>query len=73
MRKLTEPVESGASSARRRDVTWEDPLVGAALARDLSGLDYLLGIAEGRIPPPPIAVLLGMSIVRHSGENGHGR
>ncbi len=54
--------ESVASPVRRRDVTWEDPLVGAALARDLSGLDYLLGIAERRIPPPPIAALLGMSI-----------
>ncbi len=48
---------------RRRDVTWEDPLVGAALALDLSGLDYLRGIAEGRIPPPPIAALLGMSLL----------
>jgi uncharacterized protein (TIGR00369 family) len=52
------------SPARRRDVTWEDPLVGAALARDMSGLDYLLGVADGRIPPPPIAALLGMSILR---------
>jgi uncharacterized protein (TIGR00369 family) len=56
--------ESVAAPARHRDVTWEDPLVGAALARDLSGLDYLLGLAAGRIPPAPIAVLLGMSIVR---------
>jgi uncharacterized protein (TIGR00369 family) len=56
--------ESVTSPARRREVTWEDPLIGAALARDLSGLDYLLGIAEGRIPPPPIAALLGMNIVR---------
>jgi uncharacterized protein (TIGR00369 family) len=51
------------SQVRQRNVTWEDPLVGAALARDLSGLEYLLAIAEGRIPPPPIAALLGMSIV----------
>ena len=36
---------------------------GAALALDLSGLDYLRAIAEERIPPPPIAVLLGMGIV----------
>ena len=56
--------ESAATSVRHRDVTWEDPLVGAALARDLSGLEYLLGIAEARIAPPPIAVLLGMSILR---------
>src|SRR5712664_207303 len=51
-----------APPVRHRDVTWQDPLLGAALARDLSGLEYLLAIAEGRIPPPPIAVLLGMSI-----------
>jgi uncharacterized protein (TIGR00369 family) len=48
---------------RRREVTWEDPMVSAALALDLTGLDYLRAIAESRIPPPPIAVLLGMSIV----------
>jgi len=51
-----------ATAARRREVTWEDPLVGAALALDLSGLDYLRAIAEGRIPRPPIAALLGMDI-----------
>ncbi len=55
---------AAASPARRREITWQDPLVSAALARDLSGLDYLLGIAEGRIPPPPIAALLGMSVLR---------
>jgi uncharacterized protein (TIGR00369 family) len=54
MRKLT---------GGRREVTWEDPGVGAALALELSGLDYLRGIAEGRIPAPPIAALLGLGIV----------
>jgi uncharacterized protein (TIGR00369 family) len=48
---------------RHREVSWEDPMVGAALALDLSGLDYLRAIAEERIPPPPIAVLLGMGVV----------
>ncbi|HLK75946.1 MAG TPA: PaaI family thioesterase [Streptosporangiaceae bacterium] len=48
---------------RRREVTWEDPMVSAARALDLSGLDYLRAIAEGAIPPPPIAALLGMGIV----------
>jgi uncharacterized protein (TIGR00369 family) len=52
-----------AAPVRRRDVTWDDPLVSAALALDMSGLDYLRAIAEGRIPPPPIAALLGMGIV----------
>jgi len=48
---------------RRREVSWEDPMVGAALALGLSGLDYLRAIADGRIAAPPIAVLLGMDVV----------
>jgi uncharacterized protein (TIGR00369 family) len=48
---------------RHRDVSWEDPAVGAALALELSGLDYLRAIADGRAAPPPIAALLGMDIV----------
>jgi uncharacterized protein (TIGR00369 family) len=55
-------------AVRRREVTWQDPLIGAALARDLSGLEYLTAIAEGRIPGAPIAALLGMSV--HSVEPG---
>lgn len=54
---------------RRRVITWDDPLVGAALAREMSGLDYLRAVASGRIPRPPIAALLGMSI--DSVEPGH--
>jgi len=69
MRKLTPgAVASGrrreVTSGRRREVTWEDPGVGAALARQMSGLDFLRGIAEGRIPAPPIAALLGLGIVQ---------
>jgi uncharacterized protein (TIGR00369 family) len=48
---------------RHREVTWEDPLVGAALARDLSGLEYLQALADGRVPAPPVANLLGMQII----------
>jgi uncharacterized protein (TIGR00369 family) len=61
MRKLT---PGAVASGRRREVTWEDPGVGAALARQMSGLDFLRGIAEGRIPAPPIAALLGLGIVQ---------
>jgi uncharacterized protein (TIGR00369 family) len=43
-------------------VTWHDPLPALALLRSMSGLDYLTGIQDGRIPPPPIAMLLGMDI-----------
>ena len=37
--------------------------MGAALALEMTGLDYLRSIAEGRIPAPPIAALLGLGIV----------
>jgi uncharacterized protein (TIGR00369 family) len=66
---MTEAAESVAAPARQRVVTWEDPLVGAGRARELSGLDYLRAIAEGRIPPAPIAALIGMSV--HTIEPGH--
>jgi len=39
-------------------------MAGAGLALKLSGLDFLRAIADGRIPPPPIASLLGMNIDR---------
>ncbi len=61
---MTGAATSVGPTVRHRDVTWEDPLIGAALAAGLSGLEFIRGIAEGRIPRPPIAALLGMSIVR---------
>jgi len=66
---MTEAAASVAAPVRQRVVTWEDPLVGAAQARNLSGLDYLRAIAEGRLPAAPIAALLGMSIQKI--ERGH--
>ena len=43
--------------------TWVDPAIGLAQLPQLSGLEYLTGILEGRIPEPPIAVLMNMDIV----------
>ena len=51
---------------RTRTITWEDPVPGARTGRAMSGLDYLKAIQEGRIPPPPIAVLVDMRIVEVS-------
>src|SRR5687768_4018368 len=48
---------------RTRTIAWQDPLATAALGRALSGLEFLEGIRTGSIPPPPIALLLGFSIV----------
>ncbi len=49
-------------SQRRREVTWEDPLLGAARSLEMSGLDYLSAVVSGNIPRPPLAALLGMDI-----------
>ena len=49
---------------RHREVTWQDPLVGAALALEMSGLDYLRAVADGVIARPPVAALLGMGLER---------
>ena len=54
--------EGTAGAERRRAVSWEDPLAGAALSLQLSGLDYLRKIVDGEVPPPPIAALMGMRL-----------
>ena len=55
---------TGLERGRRREVIWQDPLVGAALALEMSGLDYLRAVAGGTIARPPVAALLGMGIER---------
>jgi uncharacterized protein (TIGR00369 family) len=50
-------------STRTRTITWSDPLTLLEGARGRSGLEYLQAIVSGELPPPPIAVLLGMTIV----------
>jgi uncharacterized protein (TIGR00369 family) len=47
---------------RSRTITWHDPIESAERRHDLSGIDHLRAIRDGEIPPPPIAVLLGMTI-----------
>jgi uncharacterized protein (TIGR00369 family) len=47
---------------RRRIVTWEDPRASRRDAAAASGLDYLLGVKDGRISRPPAAMLVGYRI-----------
>ena len=44
-------------------VSWEDPQALAAAARALPGIEFLRAIRDGRLPPPPIAQLLGFRLV----------
>jgi uncharacterized protein (TIGR00369 family) len=47
---------------RARIITWYDPSAFAA-AQDLSGREFLQAIIDGRLPPPPIAALIGAEFV----------
>lgn len=44
--------------ARTRTVTWEDPAALPAAAATMTGLEFLVAVAEGRLPPPPIMATL---------------
>lgn len=48
---------------RVRTIRWEDPLATAARGSEMSGREFLEAIRQGHVPPPPIALLLGFSIV----------
>jgi uncharacterized protein (TIGR00369 family) len=49
--------------ARDLSISWDDPVASAARAARMSGLDALRAIMAGELPPPPIALLMGMEPV----------
>jgi uncharacterized protein (TIGR00369 family) len=49
-------------AVRTRTFSWEDPMIGADLARTMPGIDYLQAMIDGAIPPPPIVALMGMTL-----------
>ncbi|MBD8608484.1 PaaI family thioesterase [Aeromicrobium sp. CFBP 8757] len=48
---------------KSKTITWVDPLPQAALARTMSGLDYLQAIIDGDVPGAPIASHINMEFV----------
>jgi uncharacterized protein (TIGR00369 family) len=56
-------VEDTAAATRTRTFAWQDPAATAAEGLKLPGLQYIRAIAEGTLPPAPIAQLLGFEIV----------
>jgi hypothetical protein len=50
-------------ASRERTYRWEDPAIPGDAARTLAGTDFLRAIADGTLPPPPLATTLGFSIV----------
>jgi uncharacterized protein (TIGR00369 family) len=58
-----------SGSDRSRVVTWADPAAGRAATAELTGLDIMRGIRDGRFAPPPMAALIGFACtVAEEGE-----
>jgi len=53
----------------RISIDWSDPKALAEAGRSMAGIDFMRAIRDGRLPPPPIARLMGFSLV--VAEPGH--
>ncbi|WP_343712351.1 PaaI family thioesterase [Inquilinus sp.] len=62
-------MDSTEPALRERVVRWQDPKALAAAGRGMGGRDFLQALADGRLPPPPIADLVGFTLT----EIGEGR
>jgi uncharacterized protein (TIGR00369 family) len=47
---------------RTRTTRWEDPAPVFAKAAEMTGLEYIRAILEGRLPPPPMAVTMDFAL-----------
>jgi uncharacterized protein (TIGR00369 family) len=47
---------------RERTITWQDPRIGAQVAMDMSGLDYLRAMLAGSLPKPPLMDTLDVQL-----------
>jgi uncharacterized protein (TIGR00369 family) len=54
---------------RTRTFSWQDPMIGAKAALEMTGLEYLEAIGRGELPPPPIMATL--DIKPHQVSEGH--
>ena len=48
---------------RSLEVSWQDPVALAEAGRRLPGIEFLRAIRDGKLPAPPIAALLGFTLV----------
>ena len=46
-----------------KTVQWYDPMVTASGGAGLSGLEFLRALRDGKLPPAPLAMLLGFRAV----------
>jgi len=56
---LSEPLTHGLSVTRSKTVSWHDPAALATAGAMLPGREFLQWILDRRLPPPPMAALIG--------------
>jgi uncharacterized protein (TIGR00369 family) len=49
------------TNARTRTITWADPMDALTRGRDLSGLEFIHAIFDGKLPAPPITETMGFT------------
>ena len=49
-------------AVRTRTYSWGDPMLGPQLAGNMSGMEYLQAMLDGKFPPPPIAQTLDFTL-----------
>jgi uncharacterized protein (TIGR00369 family) len=49
------------TKARTRTITWDDPMDALTRGADLSGLEFIQAIFEGKLPAPPITATMGFT------------
>ncbi len=49
------------TKARTRTITWDDPMEALTRGADLSGLEFIRAIFEGKLPAPPITTTMGFT------------
>lgn len=59
----TDLSKPGSRRTRSRTISWQDPAALAAASATLPGREFLQAILETRLPPPPMAALIGSELV----------
>jgi uncharacterized protein (TIGR00369 family) len=55
--------DAAGEPARTRTYHWDDPLIPARAAQDMSGLELMRAMVAGDLPKPPIAYTLDFDLV----------
>lgn len=56
-------MDASGPAERAKTFSWTDPRVGLEHLPRMSGLEYLSGMRDGKIPRPPMAALMNLTLV----------